>query len=191
VLDHNLATVPPGGYYIVGHVPPDAQGNPTGTTPVTSSGASMVVGIQPHTPVGIGDWLVAVDSNNDGVADRYHLVRHDVASGAGLPAMVGGSVGDVLAITDTTAQTAAWSPSVRTWVANNEANVNGAVTPGSAWVNLPLGSLVYAADTKNWLVKTGTPNTWYTVETQRILHGTSATPPTGVYADGSLYVRHA
>ena len=53
----------PGGYLMVDHI--RDTGNPA------------LPGLPAATPMNIGDWLVALDSDGDGTSDRFHLVRHD------------------------------------------------------------------------------------------------------------------
>ena len=60
-LQHGQLT--PGGYLMVDHIRP--TGNPA------------LPGIPAATPMNIGDWLVALDSDDDGTVDRFHLVKHD------------------------------------------------------------------------------------------------------------------
>ena len=60
-LQHGQLT--PGGYLMVDHI--HQGGNPA------------LPGIPAATPMNVGDWLVALDSDGDGTSDRFHLVRHD------------------------------------------------------------------------------------------------------------------
>ena len=58
------ATFPPGSYLMIDHVPAD------GKIPSTGSGLAGV-------DIAVGDWMVAIDTNNDGNSDSWHLARHD------------------------------------------------------------------------------------------------------------------
>ena len=59
-----LAATPPGSYYMIDHMPAD------GKIPATGSGLA-------GQDAAIGDWVVAVDSDQDSTSDVWHLVRHD------------------------------------------------------------------------------------------------------------------
>ena len=74
---------PPGSYLIIDHF------NTAGTID------SDIPGIGGQA-ADMGDWVVAIDGDGDGMSDTFHLVRHDTRTG--LPSTAGHSVGDVLGI---------------------------------------------------------------------------------------------
>jgi len=58
--------------------------------------------------VRIGDWMVAIDSDNDGTSDTFHVVSHDQPNP--MPPTVGHHVGDVLTVEDPRTGTYGWQP---------------------------------------------------------------------------------
>jgi hypothetical protein len=86
-----LPTILPGSYLVVAHL-----------DTALSVGVPGLASVTPQ----IGDWLVAVDTNNDGTADIFHIVPHDVQSA--LPPTMGMAVGDLLGIRDPATSDVHW-----------------------------------------------------------------------------------
>jgi len=179
-----LAGLKNGDYLLINHVRTDAQGNSIGVP-------AGIPGLATGTQIGVGDWLVAVDTNGTGSPDQYVLVRHDLQA-SGLPPTTNKQAGDVLTITDAARGTSDWrAPQMVGGVANTQAYVTGGGV--ATWDDLPAGAVVYALDTGNLLVKTHMPSTWQvipvgsTVPVGAIISFGSATAPPGwLMCDGGI-----
>jgi len=165
-----LPNIPPGAYMIVDHVD-------------TAPGI-VVGGVNSATGATVGDWLVAIDGDNDGTSDAFHVVAHDVVGGPAIPPTVGKTAGDTLTVV-TPGADPQWVHSLRAWQVSTAASLNN-----PAWNGYPAGILAYALDTATWYVKSNSVDHSWSVIAPGIMHGTGS-PPTGTFPDGVLYVKHS
>jgi hypothetical protein len=159
----------------------------------------------------VGDWIVAVDTDNDGVSDQFRHIHHDLQ--AGLPTTLGHER-QVLAVND--AGSVQWTPSIQivgndtfpdsylsNWASRGQIGGSAVIQgtteavpsvsgitwtygPGTGTGNLAVGDhlpqgTVLRRDSAAVITVFAAP---------AILHGTGAAPPAN-YPDGTIYIKHA